>query len=240
MKKKISYEDFLKREYDIYHAPIDPEMDFYNAIKTGDIKKVKSLLKDPLSGKKGLGTLSNDPLQNMKYHFTIATASVARACIGEGFPLSEAFNLSDYYIQQVDKIKSLCDIDELHDEMCLTYTKKMKEYNKRNVCSKPIIKCIDYIYENLNTRITLPNLCEITGLSGSYLSRLFKTETGCTLSSYILRKKLETAVSMLSYSDYTIAEISAALAFPSQSYFTNAIKKEYGTTPLNIRKNRRK
>ena len=48
-------------------------------------------------------------------------------------------------------------------------------------------------------------------------------------------KKLETAKSMLSSSDYSIAEISASLAFPSQSYFTNLLKKDCGLTPKQYR-----
>ena len=40
---------------------------------------------------------------------------------------------------------------------------------------------------------------------------------------------------MLSSSDYSIAEISASLAFPSQSYFTNVLKKDCGLTPKQFR-----
>lgn len=59
------------------------------------------------------------------------------------------------------------------------------------------------------------------------------------MSEYILNKKLETAKSMLASSDYSIAEISASLAFPSQSYFTNVLKKDCGMTPKEYRiKNR--
>ena len=44
---------------------------------------------------------------------------------------------------------------------------------------------------------------------------------------------------MLASSDYSIAEISASLAFPSQSYFTNVLKKDCGMTPKEYRiKNR--
>ena len=51
-----------------------------------------------------------------------------------------------------------------------------------------------------------------------------------------MNKKLETAKSMLASSDYSIAEISASLAFPSQSYFTNVLKKDCGLTPKEYRR----
>lgn len=234
-KKKISYRQFLHKEYEILHAPYQPEMDFFKAIRYGQIKKVQELCSESFIEKKGLGTLSKQPLQNMKYHFTISTAVIARECIDGGLSLPESYSMSDYYIQHVDIASSLDEISDLHDEMCLAYAKRMHELNKQSIASRAVSKCIDYIYEHLHTRITIDILAELCGLSEAYLSRLFKKETGYTISSYILSKKLETAKSMLAYSDYSIAEISASLAFPSQSYFSNALKKECGLTPLKYR-----
>ena len=81
----------------------------------------------------------------------------------------------------------------------------------------------------------MSDLCALTGLSSSYLSRIFKEETGVTVTAYILDKKLETARNMLSYSDYPIMWISNALAFPSQSYFTKVFTQECKVTPRKYR-----
>ena len=67
--KKISYQEYLNRDYRVSHAPLFPEMDFYNSIRMGDVKKVRKLCAEPLHLKKGLGELSEDKLRNMKYHF---------------------------------------------------------------------------------------------------------------------------------------------------------------------------
>ena len=228
---KISYQQYLHREYNISHAPFQPEMEFYDAIKNGDTKKVHALSSERFHEKEGFGILSDNPVQSLKYHFVISTAMIARMCIQSGLLLSESYNMSDYYIQLADKAKSLEEISDLHDHMCMAYTKRMAKVRKEDVCSKPVINCIDYIYDHLSTRITMTDLSTATGLSESYISRLFKKETGYTVSEYILLKKIETAKSMLSYSDYSIAQISDALAFPSQSYFTKVFKKQCGKTP---------
>lgn len=233
--KNLSYKEYLHKEYEIHHAPYQPEMEFYDAVRLGQVDRVRELCRESILDKEGLGRLSESPLQNMKYHFTISAALIARECIRDGLPLPESYNLSDYYIQRADACRTLSAVSELHDEMCITYADKMQELARRTVCSRSVGRCIDYIYENLNSRITLETLSGISGLSPAYLSRLFKKETGYTISEYILSKKLETAKSMLLYSDYTIAEISAALAFPSQSYFTNVLKDECGMTPKQFR-----
>ena len=206
-RKKISYQEFLHREYEFFRAPLAPEMDFYETIRSGNLRKVKQLLNEPIDSKQGLGVLSNDPLQNLKYHMTVTTALVAR----------------------------FCKISELHNEMCLHYTRQMSGLQRSSVTSKAVSTAINYIYDHLHTRITLETLASVTNLSAPYFSRLFKKEVGYSVSEYIMNKKLETAKSMLASSDYPIAEISASLAFPSQSYFTNVLKKDCGLTPKEYR-----
>ena len=238
-RKKISYQEFLHREYGFFRAPLAPEMDFYETIRSGDLSKVRSLLSEPFHSKKGLGVLSDDPLRNLKYHLTITTALVARFCISGGLSQAEAYSLSDYYIRLADEAGTKEELSEIHNEMCLHYTKQMYLLQRSAITSKAVTTAINYIYEHLHTRITLATLASVTNLSASYLSRLFKKETGYPVSDYILGKKLETAKSMLASSDYQIAEISASLAFPSQSYFTNVLKKDCGMTPREYRMHNR-
>ena len=191
---------------------------------------------EPFHQKEGFGTLSQDPLQNLKYHFTITVALVARYCIAGGMNLADAYSLSDYYIRLADEATDPKEITALHDEMCITYTTRMAGLGSApRVHSKTILKAVNYISEHLHTRITVDVLCRVTNLSASHLSRLFKAETGYAISQYITNKKLETAKAMLLSSDYSIAEISVSLAFPSQSYFTNVLKKDCGMTPKQYR-----
>ena len=78
-------------------------------------------------------------------------------------------------------------------------------------------------------------MAEQVDLNASYLSTLFKKEAGCSVSDYILLRKLEAARNMLKYSEYSYAEISAILAFSSQSHFSRIFKKETGYTPKEYR-----
>lgn len=180
--------------------------------------------------------MANTHLQSLKYHFAITTAMLARYCIDAGMEVSEAFALSDYYIQKVDSLISEDEISKLHSFLCLDYTKRMKALRKEHTYSIQTKKCLEYIYDHLHTRITVPVLAEYVNLSPNYLSRLFKQETGLTISAYIQNKKIETAQNMLSYSDYTVSEIALTLAFPDQSYFSALFKRHTGITPNTYRK----
>lgn len=233
--REMFYKEFVRRESDDQRAPYDPELEFYSVIKSGDVERTRELCKESLLDKHGLGTLSDDYLQNIKYHFVITAALVARYCIEGGMDLSVSYGLSDFYIQKADKCKTPQEVAALHPIMCLDYARRMRNLRKRRICSKHVANCIDYIYDHLHTRITAASLAEFTGLNPSYLSRLFKKETGMTISEYILSRKIETAKNMLAYSDYSTAQIASILAFPSQSYFTEVFRKRTGMTPLRYR-----
>ena len=149
--------------------------------------------------------------------------------------LSAAYSLSDFYIQKADKCQTAKEISDLHPVMCIDYAERMKNLHKKKICSKSVANCINYIYDHLHTRITVETLSKEAGLNPSYLSRLFKKETGTTISDYIQNKKIETAKNMLIYSDYTLSQISSTLAFPTQSYFTEIFHKKTGLTPSKYR-----
>lgn len=232
---KSIYKEFIQREDGMLRAPYLPELEFYNAVKTGNMQKVRTFLKEPLSEKPGLGTLCHNTLQNIKYHFVIATALITRYCVEGGMDFNIAYNLSDYYILTADTCSNINEISQLHITMCNDYTKRMQTLRKEKIYSKHIVLCIDYIYEHLHTRIKIQNLANQIELSPAYLSRLFKQETGMSISSYIQSKKIETAQNMLQYSDYSISEIAAILAYPSHSYFTEVFQKETKLTPSQYR-----
>ncbi|MBQ7832985.1 MAG: AraC family transcriptional regulator [Lachnospiraceae bacterium] len=231
MKKEFVYKEFLRKEENILRAPYNPELEFYSVIKSGDLAKTEELCRDTFSEKKGLGKLSENSMQNLKYHFAITVALIARYCIDGGMDVSTSYALSDFYIQKADVSKTPRELDELHAEVAMDYARRMKKLRKDKICSIHVVRCIDYIHDNLHSRITIKELAEFVELEPSYLSRLFKKETGVAVSEYIQQLKIEAAQNMLLYSDFTPARISTILAFPDQSYFTQVFKKYTGVTP---------
>lgn len=231
MKKDFVYKEFLRKEENILRAPYNPELEFYAVIKSGDVQKAEELCKDIFTDKKGLGILSKDNMQNLKYHFVITVALIARYCIDGGMDVSTSYALSDFYIQKADESRRPEELNELHRQAAIDYAERMKKLRKDKICSLQVVRCIDYMHENLHSRITLEELAELVELHPSYLSRLFKKETGVSVSEYIQQLKIDTAKNMLLYSDFTPAKIASVLAFPDQSYFTQVFKKYTGFTP---------
>jgi AraC-like DNA-binding protein len=56
-----------------------------------------------------------------------------------------------------------------------------------------------YIHENFNRRIYLSSIATALVVSPNYLSRLFRRETGVTLTAYVQRVRLDRAMRLLEF-----------------------------------------
>ena len=233
-EKELTYKAFLNREYEFRHSPFEKEFEFYDCVKSGDTDSVERLM-TPL-GSSGAGVLSQDPLRNLKYHFIVTIALITRFCVEGGMEMETAYTLSDLYILKADKCTCEKDIHALHREAVLEFTRQMNKLAHVNVYSKPVIMTMDYIYDNLHTKISEADIAEYISLSPSYISRLFKKEVGVTICTYIAVKRVETAQNMLKYSDYSPVDIGNYLAFTSHSHFISVFRKYTGMTPNEFRK----
>lgn len=225
---------FTHREDGFSYAPFDRETAFYESICSGNMELVKMFV-SPLFCE-GCGTLSKNYLQNLKYHFTITTALIARFCVNSGMTPEEAYSLSDIYIMKADECTEEDEIRSIHADMIENYTRKMRRISTGNVYSKRIVCAMDYISEHLHSRIRIEETAEYLQINPAYLSRAFKAETGMTFTDYVNRKKIEEAAGLLSYSEYSDLEISNLLCFSSQSYFIKIFKKYIGMTPKDYKK----
>jgi len=80
--------------------------------------------------------------------------------------------------------------------------------------------------------------CHLLLSPGSYLSVLFKKETGETISEYRSRIRLERAKELLKDTKNRIYEISEKCGYKTASYFTHQFKMVFGCTPNEFRERR--
>lgn len=228
--------EFVNHELLEEHRLLEHELTFYDAIAIGDLDVVaENCDEKAFTNPEGMGHLSDNPIQNIRYHFVVTTAMITRYCIHGGMEQEKAYGLSDFYILKMDKCHTIDEISKLHDVMCMDYAKQMHEIRNAQILSKPIVLCIDYIYSHIHYRITIAELADYLNLSESYLSKLFTKEMGVSLSQYILDLKIEKAKNLLQYSDYNIVEIANYLSFSSQSHFIQVFQKKTGLTPHKYR-----
>lgn len=233
--KELSDREFLQCENSIKHSSYETELEFYSAVKAGDIELVQRLYTPPDLTEHG--TLSKDKLRNIQYHFIVTVAMITRFCIEGGMAPGKAYTISDICINKCDKCSTPGQVTELHREAIMYYTNQMKAIASQNAYSKHILMCIDYIYENIYSGVTVQETAEKLGLTPQYLSKLFRQEVGIKLSDFIMSKKITAAENMLKFSEYSPLDIGNYLNFSSHSHFISSFKKKTGMTPKQYRDN---
>ena len=72
-------------------------------------------------------------------------------------------------------------------------------------------------------------------LNSSYVSHIFKKETGQGIVEYITELKMEKARLLLQDKNLKIVQIAEKLGYNSQSYFNKCFKSHFGITPKQFR-----
>ena len=89
----------------------------------------------------------------------------------------------------------------------------------------------DYIDEKVYENPRLLDICRALGYSKSYLSKLFKDQTGESIASYAIKKKIKKAKHLIREGNMNFSEISDKLSFDNPQYFSRVFKRETGMTP---------
>lgn len=107
------------------------------------------------------------------------------------------------------------------------------QYSKKLLTST---KVAEWVRVNISRSLTVQQVADTFELNPSYLSRLFKRETGASLKSYILDMKIEYAKYLLTSTTMQISEIAEEAYFSDDKQFLHTFKKKTGTTPSKFRK----
>lgn len=101
--------------------------------------------------------------------------------------------------------------------------------------SHPVELIIQWIEQNFNEEFRLDQLAASLHLSPFYLSRLFHTVTGTSLTRYITDRRIREACLLLQKSSLSIGYVGQAVGFNNPSYFNQLFKRETGLTPQQYR-----
>lgn len=113
---------------------------------------------------------------------------------------------------------------------------KVEEDSRRNVVEEPSYSdAVQYVVNRIQggyaDALRLESIADELHLSVPYLSSLFSEETGSTFSEYLKKVRMEQAIAMLQEQNMKIYEISCAVGYPDQKYFSKVFKEYTGVSP---------
>ena len=216
------------------HTTYDDESHRFHLLMNGDMRAVEE--SEKLLDASIQGTLSSDPIRNMRYLFIINTGIATRYMIEAGLSQETVFSISDIYIQKADTANTIEEIRDLNREVWKVFVQTVADFRNKELHSGPVYRCLEYIDSHFNEKITLEDLGELTGLNPCYLSELFRKEMNVTFGTYLTNLRVETAKALLTRTEYSYSKIAYSLGFCSQSHFSASFRKVTGTTPREYRR----
>ncbi len=230
LPKGVADPQFQQRESGVAHTPYSREVAFYTCIKNGDLQGLQRNMASFMQESLVVGRMSNDNLRQVKYLAVSCVTLATRYAVEGGLMESEAYNLSDKYIQCVDRMNEPQEIMNFLVDKAIELTQMVYE-NKRRLEYPPYLrKAIRFIDYNLHNKLSCSAIAKDCGVSADYLSAKFKEYVGMGMKQYIVLQKLEASKELL-LGDFPYKEVGYYFGFCSQTHYIESFVKQFGVTP---------
>ncbi|WP_054023169.1 response regulator [Bacillus sp. FJAT-28004] len=223
----IFINDEIKKESQI---PLPPMNVWSELIKQGDKKKMLDESQQFLDSWKRIECLGAKGLQQFYQSFL---QMVLHTLHEQGLRADEIF--SDHLTPEriLSATRSVKDLQDWVRDVLEKALVHMEELDSTETVVEKIKR---YIALHIDEELSRQYIADYIGLSPDYIVKLFKKETGLSISDYILKERINLAKELLSKTDTTISNVALAVGFSNFSYFSTLFKKEVSMTPQYYRK----
>jgi two-component system response regulator YesN len=136
----------------------------------------------------------------------------------------------------LDKALAIKSLDQLQDWAKRIFRMVTEHLIAVERGSSAVEKVKGYIEEHIFDEISRDDLAVCVHINSSYLSRLFKKETGVSLTDFIVQERMKKARDLLIYTDEMISNIAVSFHYTNFSHFSKMFRKYYGMNPQDYRK----
>ena len=180
----------------------------------------------------------SDPLRNLKNYAIIMNTLLRKAVQDGGVHPIYIDSLSSDFARRIEQVPEPAAMQAFMLEMFRAYCRLVRKRSMHGY-SQPVQKTVIRIDSDLTADLSLSSLAEAQGINASYLSALFRRETGETVTDYVNRRRVELAVHLLSTTSLQVQTVAQHCGFADVHYFTKVFKKLTGETPRQLREHRK-
>lgn len=217
------------------HNSMEYENHLLDIVRSGDVAAMKELLNEDRLDMDDVGVVAVDKLKQTEYLMVSFITLITRAAIEGGLNPERAYEMSDIYLQQLEKSRNAAEMEMVGLKAQFDVTEQVYEAKKQRSKLIYIEECKDYIAKHLRKPFKVGDIAPAIGVNRSYLAKRFSEVEGMTIQQYIMQERCKHAANLLKYSKYPISIISEYFCFSSQSHFGVQFKKIYGMTPNEYR-----
>lgn len=230
--------DSLKDADDLFNNIADiekrytSESNMLQAVSHGQLHKLEMFIEH--LNFRTLEQRTADPIRDAK-NYAIVTNTLLRKAAEHGavHPI-HIDEMSSQFAKKIELATSLQALTALTKEMMRKYAMLVKNHSMKGY-SPLVRKVMIHIDSDLSTDLSLNAHAKLLNVNPSYLSTVFKKETGCTLTEYVTQKRIDHALFLLNTTSLQVQTIAQYCGFPDIAYFSRTFKRLIGKTPSEYR-----
>lgn len=210
-------------------TPIQQKTDFQAILQENIRKKeIPQLWDNYYKLRQQIRTASMDSQMYIKFIFTELIRDIYEQMQAVG---SEEMKADVEKLYQSGNLGSICEVIEgcIHkfEKNCLA---------ENGSARSDVERIRRYIQYHVDEDLRIDQLAARVYLSQTYLSYIFKKETGMTISRYIRQCRMEKAKEFLTSTDMKIVQVCEKVGFSNVSYFCQSFREYTGVSPEKFRK----
>ncbi|OUQ55933.1 hypothetical protein B5E58_11530 [Tyzzerella sp. An114] len=175
-----------------------------------------------------------------EYQTYILELSFSLSKIANQFDLEDESFFDTRYI--MTSVLSQHTGDQLKKWLCNYAVNLGYAINQKRIDNNVILaqKAKKYIDENFSdSTLSVETLCDYLHISHSHFSNIFKKVHGINFITYLTKRRIDEAVTLLKTTDYKTKVISEMVGYPESNYFSYVFKKYMDVSPANFRRQER-
>ena len=177
---------------------------------------------------------TTDPIRNAKNYCIIMNTLLRKAAQQGNVHPMYLDSVSSAYAAKIEQLLSLEELQPLMADMFRNYCRLVRKYSTQKH-TPPVQQALIYIDANLSGDLSLKTLAQKLNISSSYLSTIFKKETGHTLTDLIAQRRVDRAKELLRTTRLQIQTVAQHCGIVDVHYFSKIFKKVTGQTPKEYR-----
>lgn len=221
-------EHSMQNNYYVFETHLEKDLEI--ALETGDKVESEHILK-----RMWQSTLANSQSSEVIQEFVLYVSGFfIRLIHKQNWNVKEVMGSDYVFLNNLSHLSSIKQIEKWLGQACELYVNFLLE-QKKTISHSAVKEILDLIEKEMHEDITLQIVADKLYINSSYLSRLFKKETGKSFSSYVIERKMETAKKLLQ-KGHKVYDAANMTGFKDPSYFTKVFRKYWGITPVEIQK----
>ncbi|MBR2421878.1 MAG: response regulator [Oscillospiraceae bacterium] len=208
--------------------PAFPQADtIYNLIKRNQVQPLTAML-DAFFSACNQAMLNPDIL-------TIQMADLYSSVVGSLRMVQPKLNADDFEAFYLMLQRQTC-LAQFRDAVVNAFCALAESFCSLVAAKGDLIDRVqEYIQQHFAEDISLSSLSETFYVTPAYLSSLFSKRTNQTITNYLQNIRLDKAAALLLDNSQTVAQIGAAIGYPSYPHFCRLFKRRFHVTPTDYR-----